>query len=237
MPRVIGNPLIVGLDWLKEDDAIAVIQELNRKAHAFKISGELLRGVDFIEKIRMKVGSVNLFVDLQLTGTPRFIEGAVSLYANYPDVRYITVNAASGREGIRAAVRAARISKILVGSVLSSLDITDVNFVFGTPYRAIQTHRFALMGKEAGAYGIFFSAEELEFLAHQPEIRDFCKITVGIRPLWHPDRGYHSYVLTPRAAIEQGTDYFVIGSLIASAEDPVAAAKRVLEDIKDLRVG
>ena len=234
MDKTIGNPLIVGLDWLSEADTIATIRELNKKVHAFKLSVRVLEDRGIIERIRNAAGSVNLFLDLQLVGTDRYIYETVLLYS-CPEVRYITVNAVTGPASIKAACRAAKISRILVGTILSSLDIATVNLIFGTVYREVKTHALALMAKEAGAYGMFCSSEELDFLSRQAEIRDFCKVAVGIRPEWHPDRGYHSYVMTPREAMRRGADFFVIGSLITTAEMKVAAVEMILAELSEAK--
>ncbi len=52
----------------------------------------------------------------------------------------------------------------------------------------------------------------------------------GIRPTW-ASAGDQKRIMTPRDAIEAGADYLVIGRPITGAEDPVAAARRIVEEL------
>ncbi|KKU86882.1 MAG: hypothetical protein A2667_01475 [Candidatus Wildermuthbacteria bacterium RIFCSPHIGHO2_01_FULL_47_27] len=231
--KQLGNPIIVALDKAGKDGAIETIQELGRSVWGFKLGALLLRhGTVLIDEIRERVGSVNLFVDLQFTGNPDFLREAVSVYSSYSaDIKYIVVSATSGPEGIRAAVETSRISHILVGSVLDSLRIADVNYVFGTYFREEKNLQFARMGQEEKAGGIYCSAKDLEFLSQYSELRDFPKIVFGVRPKWNKNHGTHKYVMTPREALARGATKFVIGGTIRDAKDKKEAVRRICEEL------
>ena len=230
----IGNPIIVALDSAGKDGAVQIIKELGRSVWGFKLGVLLLQhGTSLIDEIREKVGSVNLFVDLEFTGTPDFIREAVSIYSLYAsDISYVVVNASSGPEGIRAAVETVKIPRVLVGSVLDSLRIGDVNLVYGSYFREEKTLQFAKMAREEGAYGIYCSVKDLEFLSQYPELNDFTKIVYGVRPKWDKDHGTHKYVMTPKEAMLRGATKFVIGGTIRKAEDKVKAAERIRKESK-----
>jgi orotidine-5'-phosphate decarboxylase len=55
-------------------------------------------------------------------------------------------------------------------------------------------------------------------------------VTPGIRPAG-AELGDQSRVLTPAAALRQGSDYIVIGRPITAAPDPRAALEAILESI------
>lgn len=234
--KQLGNPIIVALDGAGKDGAIEIIKELGRSVWGFKLGALLLRhGTSLIEEIRERIGSVNLFADLQFTGTPDFIREAVLSYSLYAgDIRYIVVSATSGPEGIRVAVKTSRISQILVGSVLDSLRISDVNYVFGTYLREEKTLQFAIMAKEERAHGIYCSAKDLEFLSQYSELQGFPKIVYGVRPTWDKKHGTHKFVMTPREAMERGATKFVIGGTIREAKDQKEAVKLILDELKEL---
>lgn len=231
MTSVVRNPIIVALDRMDKEETISSMIELGKSVWGYKLSALLLReGIGVISEIEKRVGLVNLFIDLQFVGIPRFMREITSMLS-HPAVRFISCNAASGPEGIRAAVESAHISKVLVGSILSSLGIADVNFLFGTPYREIKTHESTLMALECGAAGIYCSAEELQFLSRYSDTKKADKIVVGIRPKWYPDFGDHKFVVTPNIAMELGATYLVIGAPITKAENKKEAAERIRSEI------
>lgn len=226
------NPIIVALDRMDKEETIASMKELGRSVWGYKLSALLIQeGVGVIKEIEKGVGSVNLFVDIQLIGIPRFMQ-EMALMLSQPGVRFISCNAASGPEGIRAAVGKAMISRVLVGSILSSLSITDVKFLFDTTFREIKTYEFARMALECGASGIYCSAEELQFLSHYPEIQKIDKIVVGIRPEWYQDPGDHRSVVTPNVAMKLGATFLVIGSPITKAKNKKEAVEKILSEIQ-----
>jgi orotidine-5'-phosphate decarboxylase len=55
-------------------------------------------------------------------------------------------------------------------------------------------------------------------------------VVPGIRPAW-AEAGDQKRVVTPKEAVALGADYLVIGRPITAAADPVAAAKRIVEEI------
>ena len=62
---------------------------------------------------------------------------------------------------------------------------------------------------------------------------DFITVTPGIRPSWATgDKDDQQRITTPAQAIENGSDYLVIGRPIRDAADPREAAGRVADEIQ-----
>jgi orotidine-5'-phosphate decarboxylase len=85
------------------------------------------------------------------------------------------------------------------------------------------------MAKQAGLDGVVASVHEV------PEIKrvcgkDFLTVTPGIRPSW-AERGDQVRVGTPRAALQAGADYLVIGRPVTRADDPRQALARILREM------
>jgi len=59
--------------------------------------------------------------------------------------------------------------------------------------------------------------------------RDWVIVTPGIRPATTSDDQVRT--ATPRAALEAGADYLVIGRPITAAPDPASAARAILADL------
>ncbi|RLC35426.1 MAG: hypothetical protein DRZ76_00010 [Candidatus Nealsonbacteria bacterium] len=231
---VIDNSIIVALDKAGKEGAIQIIKELGRKVWGYKLGALLLRyGPSLIDEIKANVGSVNLFVDLQFTGVEDFIMEAITAYSLYStDISYIVVNASAGPPGIRRAVESAKLTRILVGSVLDSLSPYDVKYMYGTNFPEEKTLDFALMAKQEGAHGIYCSVRDLEFLSRHAKLRDFTKIVYGVRPEWDQDHGTHAHVMTPKEVMERGATKFVIGSTIRNAKNKIRAVERIIREVQ-----
>ncbi|MFH1401547.1 MAG: orotidine 5'-phosphate decarboxylase / HUMPS family protein, partial [Parcubacteria group bacterium] len=183
---MLRNPIIASLDGLSKEETIAAIKELwgngNRRVWGFKIDTLLLtEGVDVLDELQKKAEAGNLVIDLPIIGTPDLIRRSVQLLS-HSTVSHIVCNAMAGPSAIREAIKAASISKILVGSVLSSFDIADIKFIFGHVYREVPSYEFAELAKNTKAAGFFCATEELDFLSRKPESRDILKMVVGVRP-------------------------------------------------------
>jgi len=59
---------------------------------------------------------------------------------------------------------------------------------------------------------------------------DFKLLTPGIRPLWAA-AGDQKRILTPSDAVARGADFLVIGRAITGADDPVAAAEKIGDEL------
>lgn len=235
MPEYKSSPIIVALDKLSREDAIKTIKELGRSVWGYKISTLAFeKNYNIFEEIRKEVGSVNIFLDLIFSGPPTAIRDNIVACLDL-DVRFISVNFTSGVRGVKAAVETSRIAKILVYSIDSSLSVTDINFIYNTPFRYIQTFKGAQMVEESGAYGLYCAAHELEFISHPDfaEVKDIPKVVVGVRPKWYKDKGVHQFVMTPREAMQRGgtKTKLVIGSPITEAKNKLKAVERIHEDI------
>jgi orotidine-5'-phosphate decarboxylase len=61
---------------------------------------------------------------------------------------------------------------------------------------------------------------------------DFLTVTPGIRPAWSElQQDDQRRVVTPAIAIQNGSDYLVIGRPIRATDDPVRAVQRIAEEI------
>jgi orotidine-5'-phosphate decarboxylase len=62
--------------------------------------------------------------------------------------------------------------------------------------------------------------------------KDFIVMTPGIRPEWTlVNEDDQKRVVTPRAAVEAGADYLVVGRPVRDAKEPAEAALRLAEEI------
>ena len=89
--------------------------------------------------------------------------------------------------------------------------------------------RLARLAQRAGCDGVVASPREIE-LVKRACGGDFLVVTPGIRPSW-ATADDQKRTLGPREAMAAGADYIVVGRPITRADDPRAAAQRVLEEM------
>jgi len=90
----------------------------------------------------------------------------------------------------------------------------------------------ARLAHDSGLDGVVCSAQEAPALRQQLG-KDFCLVTPGIRPA-NTSVNDQARVMTPRAALEAGSSYLVIGRPITQAPDPLQALQDILKDIGDM---
>jgi len=92
--------------------------------------------------------------------------------------------------------------------------------------------RLALLAKDSGLDGVVCSAQEAAMLRqHVPQ--EFCLVTPGIRPA-DASADDQSRIMTPRAALQNGSSYLVIGRPITKAVDPLLALQNIHKEIEGL---
>jgi len=90
----------------------------------------------------------------------------------------------------------------------------------------------ARIAKEAGCSGVVCSGLEVEEVKAELG-KDFLVVTPGIRPAWSlVGKDDQKRIITPQQAIKSGADYIVVGRPIRTAEEPIEAAKRILDEIE-----
>ena len=94
----------------------------------------------------------------------------------------------------------------------------------------------AKLAKAAGLDGVVASCHESKMLretfGREVSEKDFVIVTPGIRPLGG-DVGDQKRIATPAEAKKNGSSFLVVGRPIVAAKDPLAAAKAILDEIKN----
>ncbi len=226
--------IFVALDTTDETQAVRLARSLTGLVGGAKIGKEFFTangpaGVRAVSDVGLPV-----FIDLKWHDISNTVAGAVRAALSLkPSI--VNIHAAGGGAMIRAAVEAATEGGenrplVLAVTVLTSMDNRDLRDIGVTTSTGEQVVRLARLARENGADGVVCSAMEIEVLraACGP---DFKLLVPGIRPSWSVT-GDQKRVMTPRDAVERGADYLVIGRPITAADDPVAAARRIGEELR-----
>lgn len=224
--------IIVALDKASDQENIAIVEALKGRARWFKIGmrqyyAGASRVFDAVRDADAKV-----FLDLKVHDIPATVAGAMESLAHLaPDL--ITIHAAGGGAMVRAAVdtlaKLAPETRVLAVTILTSMEPEDVRTLSPNDDVEAVVLRLARRAVEHGAHGIV--ASPLEAAALRPQIGDALIVTPGVRPAG-ADLGDQQRVMTPRRAIDAGSDYLVIGRPIHGAPDPLAAFEKIVEELR-----
>lgn len=224
--------LIVALDFSSGGEALEFVERLGGACRWFKVGMELYyaAGNKLVETLRTK--GFEVFLDLKLHDIPNTVAGGVRSVGGI-GASLLTVHAGGGRAMLEAAAEAARVPgapRLLAVTVLTSMDAGELAGVGVTASPAEQVLRLARLARESGMDGMVCSAEEVGTLRSQLG-DDVLLVTPGIRSA-DDEVGDQRRVVTPKAAIEAGSSMLVVGRPITRANDPAAAANRILEEIR-----
>mgnify|MGYP001167339179 CR=1 FL=1 len=221
------------VDTTDLDAALALAELLGGEVGGLKLGKEFFtaHGPDGVAKI---AGTGHkIFLDLKFHDIPNTVAGAVRAAAGL-GVHMMTIHASGGAAMMRAAAEAAKTEDgirplILAVTVLTSLDADDLAAVGQTGLITDQVARLAALAKSAGVDGAVCSPLEISTLKASLGA-DFALVAPGVRPIWAASDD-QKRVMTPGDAVTAGADFLVIGRPITRAGDPVAAARRIADEL------
>jgi orotidine-5'-phosphate decarboxylase len=239
------NPIIAALDVPTAEAALKLALQLAPAVGAFKIGAELFTstGPDIVRRLRDTGTAV--FLDLKFHDIPNTVAKAVAS-ATRLDVQMLTVHASGGLEMMRAAEKSAqetakqlgRQAPLVLGvTVLTSFDNHTLGEIGCDPNAGKQVERLARLAVKAGLRGLVCSPLETialrQFLPANVQL-----VTPGIRTrlgeAWAGAEKADDQrrTLTPREALDAGANWLVIGRPIYAAENPRAAAEKILASLE-----
>lgn len=228
----ISTPVIVALDYPNAEQALMMARQLNPAQCRVKVGKELYTrcGPAILESLH-ELG-FEVFLDLKFHDIPNTTANAVAVAAEL-GVWMVNVHASGGERMMQACVdKLAAYSKppLLIGvTVLTSMERQDL-VGLGLDLEPIeQVRRLARLSQESGLDGIVCSSQEVSVLRDELG-KDFKFVTPGIRPAFASSDD-QKRIMTPREALEAGSDYLVIGRPITKASDPMDALSKVLEEV------
>jgi len=231
------NPILVALDVPTTDAALKLVAELAPVAGGFKIGSELFTaaGPDIVRRVRERGALV--FLDLKFHDIPNTVAKAVAAAVQL-DVQMLTVHTSGGLEMLKAAEQSAQEAAWRVGrapplvlgvTVLTSLDSGALKDIGLDPNVEYQVRRLATVATRAGLRGLVCSASDVAklrpFLPPNMQL-----VTPGVRT-GAEKADDQKRTLSPREAMAAGSSWLVIGRPICAAENPRAAAERILESL------
>jgi orotidine-5'-phosphate decarboxylase len=227
--------IVVALDYPQAAPALALAQRLDPSLCRLKVGKELFTatGPQLVEQLQQR--GFEVFLDLKFHDIPNTTAQACKAAASL-GVWMVNVHASGGRRMMEAAREGltsfARPPKLIAVTVLTSMAPADLVELGITVTPAEQVSRLAGLAQACGMDGVVCSAQEAGLLRRQAG-PGFCLVTPGIRPA-NAAADDQSRIMTPRAALEAGSSYLVIGRPITQAPDPLQALHDILKDMGDM---
>lgn len=231
--------LIVALDVDTKEEVKTLVDALKNEVGMFKIGLQLYTsmGNEIIRYIKDR--ECKIFLDLKFHDIPNTVAKSTRVLTGL-GIDMFNVHSQGGYEMMKKAKEASiaeasalgiNTPKLLAVTILTSLGDKEVQAI---GYQKTAKEMVANLGKlaeQAGLDGIVCSPLEADF------IKDICgenflRVTPGVRPLGGTI-GDQKRIATPKAALEGGSSYIVVGRPITEAEDVIKAARSIVKEMEE----
>lgn len=234
--------IVTALDVPRTQDAERLVAQLDPALTRVKIGNELftIGGPALVEHCQTQ--GFDVFLDLKYHDIPNTVANSV-VAASSLGVWMVNLHASGGLRMMQAAREALAPFKgdtgtRLIGvTVLTSLDADELRDIGFDATPAEQAMRFAQQAADAGLDGVVCSAHEAAAIKAAHGSR-FLTVTPGVRPSGSAVTSSGSQsddqrrVMTPVDAINNGSDYLVIGRPITQAKNPNDALTAIHRELQ-----
>lgn len=223
------SPVVVALDNLSMDAALALADKLDPALCRLKVGKELFTrsGPAIIQALHQR--QFEVFLDLKFHDIPNTTAQAVLAAADL-GVWMVNVHASCGYDAMSLSKQRllnGNYDTLLIAvTVLTSMNQQSLAQIGINDELEAQVSRLAKLTQQAGLDGVVCSAQEAKRLKALCG-NDFRLITPGIR-LPEDSSDDQQRICTPKQALADGADYLVIGRSITQADDPTAKLQRIL---------
>jgi orotidine-5'-phosphate decarboxylase len=230
--------IILAIDVDNAELCNELVAKLHPTIKAFKVGSQLFTTVGHEVISTIKRRGASCFLDLKFHDIPATVGNAASS-ATKLGIDMFDLHASGGLDMMKSAVASSeetadklKLKKplILGVTVLTSMNKRDLDILGVKRSPEDQVLSLAELARKAGLDGVVASADEAGPIKENLG-EDFLVITPGIRPSW-AKKADQKRVATPKEAFDRGADYIVIGRPITEADDPKAAAERIIEELE-----
>lgn len=237
----IRNPIVVALDVDTAAEALSLVERLRGTVGMFKVGKQLFTaaGPDIVRRI-IGLGE-QVFLDLKYHDIPNTVAKA-GVEAARLGVSIFNVHAMGGSKMLRATVEAVAeaaeregfATPLILGvTVLTSHTQESLSEIGIERKLEDQVVALAQLCEASGINGVVASPQEIVPIRKAVDNPGFVILTPGVRPAGAALND-QSRVMTPGEAIQAGANFLVVGRPITAAENPVEAAKKILEEIEQV---
>ncbi|TYP77927.1 orotidine-5'-phosphate decarboxylase [Paenibacillus methanolicus] len=232
-----AGSIMVALDYPDAMAAERLLDALDGIPCYMKVGMQLFYAAGPAFVASLKERGYQVFLDVKMHDIPNTVKGGANSIARL-GVDMFNVHAAGGRDMMEAALEGVDSALSRGGArplVIAVTQLTSTNQsvlneeigIAGSVEDAVI--RYAKLAHAAGLDGVVSSPQEVTAIKTACGAA-FKTVTPGIRPAG-ADMNDQSRILTPRQALDQGTDFMVIGRPITAAQDPRASIESIIEEL------
>jgi orotidine-5'-phosphate decarboxylase len=224
------NRIIIPLD-MEYTSAVSIADKLDPNICRLKVGNQLFTssGPKIVKTLHDK--GFEIFLDLKFHDIPNTVYESVRSAANL-GVWMINVHASGGSKMLDASKKALEgfdKPPLLVGVTILTSISEEILTEIGFNNLDKQVMRLTKLAQRSGLDGVVCAASDASKLK-QTCGESFLTVTPGIRPR-DADLNDQSRTSTPKEAIENGSDFLVIGRPITGSEDPTNALENIYKEV------
>ncbi len=218
--------IIVAIDEKNFIRASAIIDNLDPKKCMVKIGSVSFNSIGHEIIYYAAKKGFDIFLDLKLHDIPNTVRKSIEGLSSLP-ISMLTIHTSGGRDMMLAAMEAVSNSKIKIFGVtaLTSLNDEDTINIFKRT-SSDQVNAMLDLAVSAGIDGVVCSPHELKLVSLR---KSLLSITPGIRIQDSNDD--QKRVMTPKEAIDLGSDFLVIGRPITSSPNVKESLDEIYKSI------
>ena len=221
------HSIIVALDEHNQENFDDVLSQLDPSLCMVKIGSVSFNSLGRECVIKAAEKGFDIFLDLKLHDIPNTVKKSINGIVDLP-IKMMTVHASGGQKMLEESVSATMNTDIKIFGVtaLTSLSDTDTNFIYKREAKE-QVLAMIELAKKSSIHGVVCSPQELSLVKNNSNL---LTITPGIRLKSLDDD--QTRVMTPKEAIDNGSDFLVIGRPITASNNIKNSLKEIYDSIQ-----
>ena len=221
------HSIIVALDEHNQENFDDVLSQLDPGLCMVKIGSVSFNSLGRECVLKAAGKGFDIFLDLKLHDIPNTVKKSINGLVNLP-IKMMTVHASGGQRMLEESVAATINTDIKIFGVtaLTSLSDTDTNFIYKREAKE-QVLAMIDLAKKSNIHGVVCSPQELSLVKNNSNL---LTITPGIRLKSLDDD--QTRVMTPKEAIDNGSDFLVIGRPITASNNIKNSLKEIYDSIQ-----
>lgn len=219
--------IIVALDEHEKIKFNRVLDELDPNLCMIKIGSVSFNSLGREAVLKVANKGFDIFLDLKLHDIPNTVKKSIEGLVDLP-IKMITVHTSGGLKMLQASVEALKDNNIMIFGVtaLTSLAEEDTKKIYRRNTKD-QVLAMIELAKEANIHGVVCSPQELSLVKNNS---DLLTITPGIRIENVGDDQIRT--MNPKEAINNGSNFLVIGRPITSATNIKESLQEIYDSIQ-----
>ena len=221
------HSIIVALDEHNQENFDDVLNQLDPNLCMVKIGSVSFNSLGRECVLKAASKGFDIFLDLKLHDIPNTVKKSIDGLVNLP-IKMMTVHASGGQRMLEESVVATINTDIKIFGVtaLTSLSDNDTNFIYKREAKE-QVLAMIELAKKSSIHGVVCSPQELSLVKNNSNL---LTITPGIRLKSLDDD--QTRVMTPKEAIDNGSDFLVIGRPITASNSIKNSLKEIYDSIQ-----